>query len=157
MINTNLPKFRISQEGTWYFNNSKIERLELVRLFSSYLQKDFQGKYWLEGPYEKIPIEVEDTPFVIKEIEFKKNEINSSCWAITNTNEKILISKNNPFKLIKNKNKFSKPYIYIRDGIYALLLRSPYYHLSEFITHKNGWYGFWSDNNFFKIEKEENF
>ena len=157
MINSKSPKFKISKDGLWYYNNSKIERLELVKLFSSYLQKDIHGKYWLEGPYEKIPVDVEDTPFVIKEIEFQKNEVNSSFWAITNINEKILINQNNPFRIIKNKNKFSKPYIYIRDGIYGLILRSAYYYLSEFVTLKDGWYGFWSDNHFFTIDKDEPF
>ena len=145
--------FKISKDGTWFVAGSKIERLELVQLFSKFLQKDREGKYWLVSPHEKISIIVEDTPFVIKEIDHSIHNDKSYFWAITNTNEKILINKNNPFEILKNNKNIHKPYIYIKDGIYALVLRSAYYYLAQFIKVNDGWYGFWSNNIFFKIEK----
>ncbi len=144
--------FKISKDGTWFVSGSKIERFELVKLFSKFLQKDKEDKYWLVSPYEKIPIFVEDTPFVIKEIGHTINNNVSYVYAFTNTNEKIIINNNNPFKIVKYNNNF-KPYIYVKNGMYALVLRSAYYYLAKFIKVYDGWYGFWSDKIFFKIEK----
>ena len=146
-------KFKISADGIWFYEDTIIQKFEIIKLFSSYLKRDFKGNYWLEGPYEKVPIIIEDTPFVIKEIDFKLTKNSSLCWAITNLNEKILISKKNPFQIRSNSRNNLRPYVYIRGGMYALVLRSAYYYLTEFTCIHNGWYGFWSDNYFFKLEE----
>ena len=73
--------------------------------------------------------------------------------AITYLDERILIRKKNPFKVQKLKTQNVKPYVYIRDGMYALVLRPAYYYLAEFSLIYNGWYGFWSGEDFFKLEK----
>ena len=38
---------------TWYYHNSPIRRLPLVKLFATVLQRDDSGEYWLITPVEK--------------------------------------------------------------------------------------------------------
>ena len=55
---------RIDRNGTWFYHGSPIGRKELVRLFSTVLNKDENGDYWLTTPVEKGRIQVEDAPFM---------------------------------------------------------------------------------------------
>jgi hypothetical protein len=44
---------RIARDGTWYYNNSPIGRLPLVKLFATVLKRDETGHYWLVTPAER--------------------------------------------------------------------------------------------------------
>ena len=58
--------FKIAYDGTWYHDGAPIKREALAKLFSDRALKiDKDGKYWLQTPYEKYPVEVEDVPYVI--------------------------------------------------------------------------------------------
>ena len=61
---------RIANDGTWYYLGSPINRVELVRLFSSILKRE-DGKYFLVTPAEKVGITVDDAPFVA--VDFEKS------------------------------------------------------------------------------------
>ena len=56
---------RIATNGDWYHEGSKINRIELVKLFASVLHKKDDNKFWLITPKEEGTIEVDDAPFVI--------------------------------------------------------------------------------------------
>ena len=53
----------IHADGTWSYNGSPIGRPALVRLFSTVLRKDADGRTFLVTPVEKLGITVEDAPF----------------------------------------------------------------------------------------------
>jgi hypothetical protein len=55
-------------DGTWFYLGTPIGRMPLVRLFSTVLRKDEDGKTYLVTPVEKIEIEVEDAPFLAVEM-----------------------------------------------------------------------------------------
>jgi len=55
---------RIAGDGTWYYMGSPIGRKPLVRLFSTVLRHDEDGKYYLVTPVEKVGIQVDDAPFL---------------------------------------------------------------------------------------------
>ena len=59
---------RIATNGDWYHEGSKINRIELVKLFASVLHKKDDNKYWLITPKEEGTIEVDDAPFVIQNL-----------------------------------------------------------------------------------------
>src|SRR5690606_40692660 len=59
---------RIARDGTWYYLGSPIGRKPLVRLFSTILRHDEDGKYYLVTPVEKVGIRVDDAPFVAVEM-----------------------------------------------------------------------------------------
>tara|TARA_B100001109_G_scaffold136241_1_gene110807 strand:+ start:198 stop:518 length:321 start_codon:yes stop_codon:yes gene_type:complete len=64
-------EFRIDADANWFYNNSKIERLSMVQLFSK-LVKWEEGKYFAVTPVEKIPIKVEKEVFCI--IDYKRED-----------------------------------------------------------------------------------
>ena len=59
----------IRQNGQWFYLGTPIERLPLVKLFSSVLRHDDDGYYYLVTPVERVRIRVEDAPFVATTVE----------------------------------------------------------------------------------------
>jgi uncharacterized protein len=59
---------RIAADGTWFHEGSPINRVNMVRLFSTILRREADGSYVLVTPAEKLRIEVEDTPFIAVEV-----------------------------------------------------------------------------------------
>src|SRR5690606_3213779 len=55
---------RIARDGTWFYMGTPIGRERLVRLFSTTLRHDEDGKYYLVTPVEKVGITVDDAPFL---------------------------------------------------------------------------------------------
>ena len=55
---------KIGRDGTWYYQNTAIERKALVRLFASVLRQDDDGRYCLVTPAERVLVGVEEAPFL---------------------------------------------------------------------------------------------
>src|SRR3546814_9597999 len=58
----------IRADGTWFYMGTPIGRPPLVRLFSTVLRKDEDGRTYLVTPVEKVGIRVEDAPFLAVEM-----------------------------------------------------------------------------------------
>lgn len=115
--------FRIDRDGTWYHDGAPIQRDALAKLFSDRALKiDEAGNYWLQTPFEKYPVEVEDVPYVAVDYEVKGTDID--FW--TNMGEVIELGPEHPLEL-----RSGIPYIEVRDGLYARVARSVYYNLVE--------------------------
>src|SRR5690349_4438475 len=54
---------RIARDGTWFHEGSPIERPAMVRLFSTVLRREPDGRHLLVTPVEKLEIDVETTAF----------------------------------------------------------------------------------------------
>ena len=54
---------RIARDGTWYHEGAPIRRPAMVRLFSTVLRREPDGRHVLVTPVEKLEIEVEATAF----------------------------------------------------------------------------------------------
>src|SRR5688572_1266909 len=54
---------RIARDGTWYHQGDPIRRPAMVRLFSTVLRREPDGRHMLVTPVEKLDIEVESTAF----------------------------------------------------------------------------------------------
>src|SRR4051795_1840031 len=54
---------RIARNGTWYHDGSPIRRPAMVRLFSTVLRREADGRHMLVTPVEKLEIEVDGTAF----------------------------------------------------------------------------------------------
>src|ERR671913_2428103 len=61
-------EIRIARDGTWYHQGSPIKRAAMVRLFSTVLRREPDGRHVLVTPVEKLEIDVEDAPFVAVEL-----------------------------------------------------------------------------------------
>ena len=58
----------IRADGTWFYMGPPIGRQPLVRLFSTVLRRDDDGRTYLVTPVEKVGIRVEDAPFLAVEM-----------------------------------------------------------------------------------------
>ncbi len=52
----------IRADGTWFYMGTPIGRAPLVRLFSTVLRKDEDGRTYLVTPVEKVGVRVVDAP-----------------------------------------------------------------------------------------------
>src|SRR5882724_12388538 len=60
---------RFGRDGEWYSDGERIANRRIADLFSRCVQKNPQGGYLLQMGDEKAPLEVEDTPFVVRQID----------------------------------------------------------------------------------------
>ena len=111
--------FRIDRDGQWYHDGAPIKREALAKLFSDRaLKMDEDGLYWLQTPFEKYPVEVEDVPYVIVDYQREKGALTF----YTNLNE----TTKSPIEM-----REEIPYVEVRDGLYARINRSVYYNLID--------------------------
>lgn len=70
MINRPSPKsdIRIDAEGSWFYRGAEMIRQDIVQLFYQNLTADEAGQYFIRLGSQIYPVEVEDTPFVVREI-----------------------------------------------------------------------------------------
>jgi hypothetical protein len=54
---------RIAANGDWFYRGSKIERQALVRLFSTVLRLEVDGRFFLQTPVERGEVIVEKDAF----------------------------------------------------------------------------------------------
>ena len=115
--------FRIDTQGNWYHDGSPIKREALAKLFSDRALKiDEDGNYWLQTPFEKYPVDVEDAPFVAVDYEMKDGVMHF-C---TNMHEEITLTSDSIWEL-----RSGIPYFEVRDGLFAKLARSVFYNIIE--------------------------
>ena len=114
-------EFRIDSDANWFYNNSKIERLSMVQLFSK-LVKWEKGQYFAVTPVEKIPIKVEKEVFAI--IDYKQES--GDYFFQTNTEEWVKLSQHNELT-VEIVNHQPYPKIKLKEHLYGLLSRNVFY------------------------------
>lgn len=112
---------RIDSNGFWFHEGDPILRDKLVNLFASILWFE-DGQHYLVTPVEKLSIDVEDTPFLIHQME----RVDDTWVAVTNTHEQIIVGDENPVILREYKGHWL-PYVNVRYDLWARLNRSVYY------------------------------
>lgn len=145
----------ITKDGSWLYQNSKIERPEMVKLFSRILKKE-KDEYFLVTPVEKWHIQVEYMPFVIVSGTVKGEQLNNktkqALVCTTNTGEEVVISANNPL-WVEEVAAEPRPLVAVRNNLNAVLSRSVYYQLVECATTEligqRQKLGIWSMEKFF--------
>ena len=121
---------RISRNGTWFYHGSPIGRKSLVRLFSTVLRRDDEGRFWLVTPVEKARIEVEDAPFVAVEMTATGEGESQELRFRTNVDDEVVAGPDHPIRVTEDGGE-PAPYIRVRDGLEARLARSVFYELVE--------------------------
>lgn len=111
----------IDAEGRWFHEGGVIKRDALVSLFASILWAE-EGDHYLVTPAEKLKIQVEDVPFVVRQAEW----VEGSWVTVTNVNEQIIVSQDNPIEL-REYNAQWLPYLNVRYDLWARVSRSVYY------------------------------
>jgi hypothetical protein len=123
---------RIARDGTWFYHGSPIGRKPLVKLFASVLRRDADGTYWLITPAEQCRIRVDDAPFTAVEMSVEGEGRNRLLTFRTNVDENVNAGPDHPIRVVIDPETGEpSPYIYVRDGLEALIVRSVFYDLVE--------------------------
>ena len=119
---------RIARDGTWWHEGRPIRRHALVKLFSTVLQCDADGQYWLRTPAEAGRITVDDAPFVTTAIEISGLGADMRVRITTNIDKVITIDTTRPLYIGDN----GVPYVGLDKGLSVRLMQSHYYELAEY-------------------------
>lgn len=123
----------IKADGTWFYMGTPIGRQPLVRLFSTVLRKDIDGKTYLVTPVEKVGIRVEDAPFLAVELNVSSEGVDQIITFRTNVGDVVEASADNPLRFVTDEgNGGLKPYVLVRGRLEALLARPVMY---ELVSH----------------------
>jgi len=145
---------RIARDGTWYHESSPIGRPAMVRLFSTILRREPDGSFVLVTPVEKLAIEVEDAPFVAVELKSEGEGRSRSLAFRLNTGDVVVAGPDHTLRLQEGRDG-PHPYLEVRGGLEALVVRPVYYELAEIaLTEGARPPGLWSSGVFFPLEPE---
>ncbi|MEM7214003.1 MAG: DUF1285 domain-containing protein [Pseudomonadota bacterium] len=123
----------IKADGTWFYMGTPISRHALVKLFSSVLRKDEDGKTYLVTPVEKVGITVEDAHFIIVEMNAHEEDGEQIITFRTNMGDVFEAGPENPIRFVTvDGNEGVKPYVCVRDRLEGVLARPVMY---ELIAH----------------------
>ena len=143
---------RIARDGTWFHQGSPIGREAMVRLFSTILRREADGSYVLVTPVEKLSIEVEDAPFVAVELKSEGEGRERALAFRLNTGDLVAAGPDNAL-LLRETADGPHPYLHVRAGLEALVVRSVYYELMNMALDEGAeWIGLWSNGAFFPLD-----
>ena len=158
---------RIARDGTWYYRGSPINRKPLVKLFSTVLRREQDGEYWLVTPAERGRIAVEDAPFTAVEVTASGAGPDRALTFRTNLDDFVIADRDHPIRVVHQHNDTNqpggepRPYILVRPGLEALILRSVFYHLVDLgeVRAVDGaeQLGIWSRGQFFALGQLQDF
>jgi hypothetical protein len=122
----------IKADGTWFYMGTPIGREPLVRLFSTVLRKDEDGKTYLVTPVEKVGIRVEDAHFIAVEMSVTEDAGESVLTFRTNVGDVIEAGPEHRLRFeVIGENHELKPYLGVRGRLEALVSRAVMYDLVE--------------------------
>ena len=143
-------EMRIARDGTWYHQGSPIGRQAMVRLFSTILRREPDGRFVLVTPVEKLDIEVEDAPFVAVELKAEGEGESASLAFRLNTGDLVMAGPDHPLRFEPGAEG-PHPYVRVRGGLDALVARPVYYELAEIALAGGDLPGLWSGGAFFPM------
>ncbi|MBO3761040.1 DUF1285 domain-containing protein [Ciceribacter sp. L1K22] len=122
----------IRADGTWFYMGTPIGRQPLVRMFSTVLRKDEDGKTYLVTPVEKVGIRVIDAPFVAVEMNVVGEGAERVLTFRTNVGDVVEAGRDHPLRFtIEGDLGELKPYLHVRGRLEALVSRAVMYDLVE--------------------------
>lgn len=143
---------RIARDGTWFHEGSPIGRIEMVRLFSTVLRREPDGQHVLVTPVEKLDIDVEDAPFIAREMTTQGEGESREIAFSLNTGDLVVLDEAHPLILRQDENG-PRPYVAVRGGMEARIGRSVYYELANIAIAEDA-DGVWSHGRFFALEPD---
>ena len=146
---------RIARDGTWYHQGSPINRPAMVRLFSTVLRREPDGRHVLVTPVEKLEIEVESTAFRATEMQTEGSGGNRQIALKLDSGDAIIIGPDHSLTLVATENGPS-PRVHVRHGLEAELSKSIYYELAEIALEEGADPpGVWSGGSFFPLSNAD--
>jgi hypothetical protein len=114
---------RIDAEGRWFHEGGIITRPRMVKLFAALLRKDPQG-HVLVTPAEKVAVEVEDAPFVVRDMRVEDGPEGRIFVLRTNLDEEAPAGPDHPLRFETGGGQGLKPYVRVRGDLWALVSRA---------------------------------
>jgi hypothetical protein len=126
---------RIATDGTWFYQKTPIGRPALVKLFASVLKRE-GDRYFLVTPVEKCGLTVEDAPFLA--VEMRRDPApdhpgySPTLHFRTNVDDWVACGNEHPLRFESEPaNGGLKPYLLVRDGLWAKVTRALFYDLVD--------------------------
>ncbi len=142
---------RIARDGTWYHQGSPISRPAMVRLLSTVLRREPDGRHMLVTPVEKLEIEVEGTAFRAVEMHSEGSGRERTIALKLDSGDAVIIGPDHPLRLVPGDHGPS-PRVLVRHGLEAELSRPIYYELAEIaMAEGHDPPGLWSNGTFFAL------
>ncbi len=144
---------RIAADGTWFYMNSPIGRKPLMKLFASVLRKDDHA-YFLVTPVEKCGIRVDDAPFTAIRMQVEGQGQAQTVSFETNCDDAVTVGAEHPLRFAEEQGTGGlKPYVMVRAGLEALVVRALFYDLVAAGTVEGEWFGVWSSGRFWPMQR----
>lgn len=112
------PELSIDKNGFWYYQGERINREEIIFLFSSLISLNDKNQHVVYTDCGEVEIFVEDAPFVITDFFRNCDDCSQLITFKTNIDEMITLENANQIKIC-GEDDAKKIYLKIRDGIYA--------------------------------------
>lgn len=119
------------KEGNWLIDGEMVTHERLKLFLSKSLVKE-DDKYYLKIGNQKVEVEVEDTPYIVKRVDYRNRK-----FLIHLNDETVEVLRPETLRM----SKMNVLYCEVKDGIEARFSRSAYYQLAEYIGQdENGYY-----------------
>jgi len=143
---------RIAADGTWFHEGSPINRPAMVRLFSTVLRREPDGRHVLVTPVEKLDIDVDRTAFRAVALQSEGAGTQRTVAFSLDSGDAIILGPDHPLTLTPGEHGPS-PRLLVRHGLEAELARPVYYELAEIaLAEGHEPPGVWSQGAFFPLE-----
>jgi uncharacterized protein len=117
---------RISTDGSWWHEGSRITRTAMVRAFASLLLRDDAGQHWLVTPQQKLAIEVADSAFIAVDCVER-----SGALAFRLNTDEIVVAGEDHALIARGSSDAPAVYLAVRHRCEARLDRSTWLQLAE--------------------------
>lgn len=148
-------EMEITADGRWFHQGGEIKRPAMIRAFSTLLRRDTDGGYWLVTPAERLSIKVEDAPFLAVELRNAGDGKDRNIAFRLNVDDLLIADAEHPLVMrtpAKGHGE-ARPYILVRDNLWARLTRPVYYELAELaLSESPESPGLWSCGSYFSLE-----
>jgi hypothetical protein len=145
-------EMRIARDGTWYHQGAPINRPAMVRLFSTILRREPDGRHALVTPVEKLDIEVDSTAFRATEMQMEGAGRSRRIALKLDSGDAVILGPAHPLTVVESDHGPS-PRVLVRHGLEAELSRPLYYELAEIaLAEGDEPPGVWSDGAFFALD-----
>lgn len=145
-------RMRIGRDGTWYHDGRPIQRSALVRLFSTILRREPDGRHVLVTPVEKLDIEVEWTAFRATSMRSEGEGRERQIAFALDSGAAVMLDSAHPLRIVATEQGPS-PRLLVRSGLEAELARPVYYELADIALSEGAEpAGVWSNGTFFRLD-----
>lgn len=147
----------IDRDGSWFYRGTPINRASLVRLFSTVLERDESGVYWLTTPVERGRVTVDDAAFMAVEVERQGDGQSQALIFRTNVDDFVTADADHRLRIATDPaTETPRPYIGVRNRLEARLARPVFYSLVEWGREERVGgairFGVWSKGIFFPLD-----